>query len=62
MAKVHRFCATSRAEPRQELTLAALYPSTLPREAHMNTLKLRALPYVGALTVIASLAGYMGGR
>jgi hypothetical protein len=34
----------------------------LPREAQMNTLKLRALPYVGALTVIASLAGYMGGR
>jgi len=28
----------------------------------MNNLKLRALPYVGALTVIASLAGYVGGR
>jgi len=28
----------------------------------MHNLKLRALPYVGALTVIASLAGYMGGR
>jgi len=32
------------------------------RRLAMNNLKLRALPYVGALTVIASLAGYMGGR
>ena len=64
MAKVHRFCATSRAEPRAELTLAARHPSTnfTPREAVMNNLKLRVLPYAGVLTVIASLAGYYGGR
>lgn len=28
----------------------------------MNNLKLRVLPYAGVLTVIASLAGYYGGR
>jgi len=28
----------------------------------MNNLKVRALPYAGALAVIASLAGYVGGR
>lgn len=28
----------------------------------MNNLKLRVLPYAGALTVLASLAGYFGGR
>jgi len=28
----------------------------------VHSLKLRALPYVGALTVIASLAGYAVGR
>jgi hypothetical protein len=63
MAKVHRFCATSCAEPRSQLTLAARYPSTFPfRRIPMTNLKLRALPYAGVLTVIASLAGYYGGR
>jgi hypothetical protein len=63
MAKVHRFCATSRAEPRTELTLGTRHPSTFAFwEAAMNNLKLRALPYAGVLTVIASLAGYYGGR
>jgi hypothetical protein len=64
MAKVHRFCATSRAEPRVELTLAARHPSTSLRLGRlaMNNLKLRVLPYAGALTVLASLAGYFGGR
>jgi hypothetical protein len=28
----------------------------------MNNLKLRALPLVGALSLIASMAGYLGGR
>jgi hypothetical protein len=63
MAKVHRFCATSCAEARRELTLAARYPSTFSfGRLAMNNLKLRALPYAGVLTVIASLAGYYGGR
>jgi hypothetical protein len=63
MAKVHRFCATSRAEAPRQLTLAARHSSTnFSREAVMNNLKLRVLPYAGVLTVIASLAGYYGGR
>jgi hypothetical protein len=59
---MHRFCATSRAEPRSQLTLAARYPSTVFRRLAMNNLKLRALPYAGVLVAIASVAGYMGGR
>jgi hypothetical protein len=34
----------------------------LPREAVMQNLKLRAVPYIGAITFIASLAGYAGTR
>jgi hypothetical protein len=59
---VHRFCATSCAEPQSKPTLAAHYPSNFLWRPAMNNLKLRALPYVGALTVIASMAGYFGGR
>jgi hypothetical protein len=59
---MHRFCAASCAEARSQLTLAPVRSSSFPEGSAVNTLKLRALPYVGALTVIASLAGYMGGR
>jgi hypothetical protein len=63
MAKVHRFCATSRAEPPREPTLRARHPSTafLGRPA-VNNLKLRALPYAGVLALVASMAGYIGTR
>jgi hypothetical protein len=38
-------------------------PQTSPHgRPAMNNLKLRVLPYAGVLTVIASLAGYYGGR
>lgn len=59
---MHRFCATSRAEAQDQLTLAARCSSTFNGRLAMNNLKLRALPYAGALVVIASLAGYVGGR
>jgi hypothetical protein len=60
--KVHRFCAAFRAEPRAKLTLACGCPSTAPGGPQVHSIKLRALPYIGALTFIASVAGYMGGR
>jgi hypothetical protein len=63
MPKVHRFCATSRAEPQRQLTLAARYPSkNFSGGTAMNNLKLRALPYAGVLVAIASMAGYVGSR
>lgn len=37
-------------------------PQTSLGRAAMNNLKMRVLPYAGVLTVIASLAGYYGGR
>jgi hypothetical protein len=59
---MHRFCATSRAETPSQLTLAARCSSTFNGRLAMNNLKLRALPLVGALSLIASMAGYLGGR
>jgi hypothetical protein len=37
-------------------------PQTSSGGPAMNNLKMRVLPYAGVLTVIASLAGYYGGR
>jgi hypothetical protein len=63
MPKLHRFCATSRAEPQAEHTLAARYPSNQHSGGcPMTNLKLRALPYAGVLTLVASMAGYIGTR
>lgn len=38
------------------------HPSTPFQEASMTKLKLRALPYAGVLTFVASMAGYFGTR
>jgi hypothetical protein len=58
---MHRFRAAFCAEPRAQLTLAS-HRNPTSREAFVHSIKLRALPYIGALTFIASVAGYMGGR
>jgi hypothetical protein len=34
----------------------------LKGEVHVHSIKVRALPYLGALTFIASMAGYFGGK
>jgi len=61
-AKVHRFRQAFRAEARTNHTLGSRHSSSKTREVAVKSLKLRALPYAGALTLIASMAGYLGGR